>query len=329
MIHMKEVIFEETGRAMDVLKVREAPIPEPKPLEVQIEVKARNINPSDLMFIRGRYGVKPDLPSSAGFEAAGIVSKADAEGKFPVGTRVMFTSQGTNMGTWREYITLPVRQVFPMPEGMSFEVACQAFVNPVTAVAMVNRSGLKAGDWLLVTAGASAFGKFAIQVARSKGINVVCTVRHDEQKAYLTEFGAQLVVNTEKEDLKQAISTIVADGVSAVFDAVGGELAANALSCIRPLGKMFVFGVLSMQDLPLNTGLLIFKEITIEGFWLSSLLKRINDEERAKLYQETQGFLMRNDTRAEVAEKFPLTEVKAAIEAYNKPGRNGKILLVS
>ncbi|MCE7054590.1 zinc-dependent alcohol dehydrogenase family protein [Algoriphagus sp. AGSA1] len=326
---MKEVIFEETGRAMDVLKVREAPIPEPKPLEVQIEVKARNINPSDLMFIRGRYGVKPDLPSSAGFEAAGIVSKADAEGKFPVGTRVMFTSQGTNMGTWREYITLPVRQVFPMPEGMSFEVACQAFVNPVTAVAMVNRSGLKAGDWLLVTAGASAFGKFAIQVARSKGINVVCTVRHDEQKAYLTEFGAQLVVNTEKEDLKQAISTIVADGVSAVFDAVGGELAANALSCIRPLGKMFVFGVLSMQDLPLNTGLLIFKEITIEGFWLSSLLKRINDEERAKLYQETQGFLMRNDTRAEVAEKFPLTEVKAAIEAYNKPGRNGKILLVS
>ncbi len=329
MTHMKEVIFEETGRAIDVLKVREAPVPEPKPDEVQIAVKARNINPSDLMFIKGRYGVKPDLPSSAGFEAAGIVSKADAEGRFPVGTKVMFTAQGTNMGTWREYITLSAKQVFPMPEGMSFEVACQAFVNPVTAVAMVNRSGLKAGEWLMVTAGASAFGKFAIQVAKNKGINVVCTVRHDEQKTHLTDLGAQLVVNTEKEELKQAISEVIPDGVSAVFDAVGGELGSKALGCLRQFGKMYVFGMLSMQNMPLNTGLMIFKEVTIEGFWLSSLLKRISNEERVKLYKETEGFLMRDDARAEVAEKFPLTEVKAAIEAYNKPGRNGKILLVS
>src|SRR5690606_31523790 len=181
---MKEVIFEETGKPLEVLKVKESPAPEPKPDEVQIEVKARNINPSDLMFIRGRYGIQPDLPSSAGFEAAGIVSKSDADGKIPIGTRVMFTAQGTNMGTWREYITLPAKQVFVMPEGMSFEVACQAFVNPVTAVAMVNKSELKAGDWLLITAGASAFGKFAIQVAKAKNINVACTVRHDEQKKY-------------------------------------------------------------------------------------------------------------------------------------------------
>ncbi|MDR7131918.1 NADPH:quinone reductase-like Zn-dependent oxidoreductase [Algoriphagus sp. 4150] len=326
---MKEVIFEETGRAADVLKVREAPAPEPKAHEVQIEVKARNINPSDLMFIRGRYGIQPDLPSSAGFEAAGIVSKADAEGTFPVGTRVMFTAQGTNMGTWREFIVLPVKQVIPMPEGMSFEVACQAFVNPVTAVAMVNKSGLKAGEWLLITAGASAFGKFAIQVAKNKGIKVACTVRHDEQKKRLANLGADLVINTEKEELKNVIRENVGEGVSVVFDAVGGELGAEALSCIKKFGTMYVFGMLSMQNLPLNTGMMIFKEVKIEGFWLSSILQRISDGDRAELYKETQSFLMQDDAKAEVAEKFPLTEVKAAIEAYNKPGRNGKILLVS
>ncbi|WP_192349596.1 zinc-dependent alcohol dehydrogenase family protein [Algoriphagus sp. Y33] len=326
---MKEVIFEEIGRAADVLKVREAPAPEPEGHEVQIEVKARNINPSDLMFIRGRYGIQPDLPSSAGFEAAGIVSKPDAEGKFPAGTRVMFTAQGTNMGTWREYITLSVKQVIPMPEGMSFEVACQAFVNPVTAVAMVNKSGLNAGEWLLLTAGASAFGKFAIQIAKNKGIKVACTVRHDEQKKHLTDLGADLVINTEKEDLKKVIKEVVGEGVSVVFDAVGGELGAEALSCIKKFGTMYVFGMLSMQNLSLNTGMMIFKEVKIEGFWLSSVLQRISEEDRAELYKETQSFLMREDSKAEVAEKFPLTEVKAAIEAYNKPGRNGKVLLVS
>lgn len=326
---MKEVIFEKTGLPEDVLQVKDSPRPEPKPHEVQLEVKARNINPSDLMFIQGRYGVQPNLPSSAGFEAAGIVSIADKEGEFPVGTKVMFTAQGTNMGTWREYITLSTKQVFPMPEGMSFEVACQAFVNPVTAVAMINKSGLKGGEWLLLTAGASAFGKFALQVAKSKGIKVACTVRHDEQKKYLTDLGADLVINTEKEDLNKIVSDVVSDGVSAVFDAVGGELGAKALTCIRQFGKMYVFGVLSLQNMPLNTGMMIFKEITIEGFWLSSILQRISSEERAKLYKETQTFLMRDDAKVEVTGKFPLVEVKSAIEAYNRPGRNGKILLIS
>lgn len=326
---MIEVIFEKTGLPQDVLLVKESPAPEPKSHEVQIEVKARNINPSDLMFIQGRYGIQPNLPSSAGFEAAGIVSKSDAEGKVPVGTRVMFTAQGTNMGTWREYITLPAKQVIPMPDGMPFEVACQAFVNPVTAVAMVNKSGLKADEWLLLTAGASAFGKFAIQVAKSKGIKVACTVRHDEQKKYLSDLGADLVINTEKEDLKKAIIKEVPDGVSAVFDAVGGELGAKALASVRQLGTMYVFGLLSLQNMPVNTGMMIFKEVKIEGFWLSSVLQRISSEERAQLYKETQDFLMKDDSKAEVAEKFPLSEIQAAIAAYNKPGRNGKILLVS
>ena len=326
---MIEVIFEKTGLPEEVLQVKESSAPEPKPHEVQIQVKARNINPSDLMFIQGKYGIQPNLPSSAGFEAAGIVSKSDAEGKVPVGTRVMFTAQGTTMGTWREYITLPAKQVIPMPDGMPFEVACQAFVNPVTAVALVNLSALKEGEWLLLTAGASAFGKFAIQVARSKGIKVACTVRHDEQKQYLMDLGADLVVNTEKEDLNKAIAASTEDGVSAVFDDVGGILGAKALASLKQLGTMYVFGLLSLQNMPVNTGMMIFKEVKIEGFWLSSLLQRISSEERAELYEETQAFLMKDDSKAEVAEKFPLSEIKAALAAYNRPGRNGKILLVS
>lgn len=326
---MIEVIFEKTGMPEDVLQVNETLVPEPQSHEVQIQVKARNINPSDLMFIQGRYGIQPDLPSSAGFEAAGIVSKSDAEAKVPVGTKVMFTAQGTNTGTWREYITLPAKQVIPMPEGMSFEVACQAFVNPVTAVAMVNKSELEAGDWLLLTAGASAFGKFALQVAKSKGIKVACTVRHDAQKKHLSDMGADLVINTKREDLKKVITNTVAEGVSAVFDAVGGELGAKAMTCLKQFGKMYVFGVLSLENMPVNTGMMIFKEITIEGFWLTSMLQRISGEERAKLYKETQSFLMSEDAKVEVAGKFQLTEIKEAIAAYNKPGRNGKILLVS
>lgn len=136
---MKELLFEQTGQPLEVLQLKESPIPTPKSHEVLIRVTARNINPSDIMFVRGMYGITPKLPSSAGFEASGVVEKGDEAGKVKTGSRVMFTA----IGTWREYLCLPAAMVIPVPDAMPDEVACQAFVNPMTAFAMVEKSGLK------------------------------------------------------------------------------------------------------------------------------------------------------------------------------------------
>jgi NADPH:quinone reductase-like Zn-dependent oxidoreductase len=322
---MKEVIFEQVGMPNEVLTLKEADLPEPKAHEVQIKVTARNINPSDIMFIRGMYGITPKLPSSAGFEACGEVSKSDGAGKFAVGTRVMFSA----LGTWREYICIPAALVIPVPKGMSDEVACQAFVNPMTAYGMIEKSGLKSGDWLLITAGASAFGKFAIQMAKAKGIKVACTVRQDAQKSYLEDLGADLVINTETEKLQKLITEHTGEGVSVVFDAVGGVLGAKALASIKAGGRMMVFGLLSLENIPLNSGLLIFKNISVEGFWLSTWMESMDDAARKAAFGAVFGFLMAETSQVDVAAKFPLEQFNEALEAYEKPGRNGKILLVS
>lgn len=322
---MKEVIFEATGLPKDVLQLQESEKPVPKPHEVQIRVTARNINPSDIMFVRGMYGITPKLPSSAGFEAVGEVSVSDEVGKIPVGTRVMFTT----VGTWREFLCISAALVVPVPAGMSDEVACQAFVNPITAYAMIEKSGLEAGDWLLITAGASAFGKFAIQMAKAKGIKVAATVRHEGQKALLKNLGADLVINSEKEKLQKEIAEHTGEGVSVIFDAVGGVLGAKALASLKYGGKMMVFGLLSLENIPLNSGLLIFKDLKVEGFWLSSWMDSLSNSEKGKAIKAVFGFLISHSEQVDVAGKYPLEQFKEAIEAYETPGRNGKILLVS
>ncbi len=322
---MQELIFEQTGMPKEVLQLRESPIPTPKPNEVLVKVKARNINPSDVMFVRGMYGITPKLPSSAGFEASGVVELGDEAGKVKAGTRVMFTA----IGTWREYVCVPAALVIPVPPQMPDEVACQAFVNPMTAYGMIDESGLQAGEWLLITAGASAFGKFAIQMAKAKGIKVAATVRHDSQKEVLEKLGADLVVNTEKEKLQKVVPEKTEGGVQVIFDAVGGMLGAKALACLRPKGRMMVFGALALENMPVNSGLLIFKNLKIEGFWLSTWVEEMTPEARMKAFQTVFGFLMKEDSKIDIAGKYPLSEFKAALEAYEKPGRNGKILLVS
>lgn len=323
---MKELLFEQTGQPLDVLQLKESPLPTPRSHEVLIRVTARNINPSDIMFVRGMYGIMPKLPSSAGFEACGVVEKGDEAGKVKSGTRVMFTAMG---GTWREYLCLPAAMVIAVPERMSDEVACQAFVNPMTAFAMVEKSGLKEAEWLLITAGASAFGKFAIQMAKSKGIKVAATVRHDSQKEVLEKLGADLVINTETEKIQQMIPEKTGGGVHVIFDAVGGMLGAKALACLRPKGRMMVFGALALDNMPVNSGLLIFKDLKIEGFWLSTWMEEQNEAERAKAFRSVFGFLMNDNSQIDIAGKFKLEDFGDALMAYAAPGRNGKVLLIS
>ncbi|WP_194775612.1 zinc-dependent alcohol dehydrogenase family protein [Pararhodonellum marinum] len=322
---MKQVVFYETGLPQEVLKLEEAPMPQPKPHELRVKVTARNINPSDIMFVRGMYGISPKFPSSAGFEAVGEVDLSDERYTHKVGERVIFTA----IGTWKEYVCIPAEMAVPVPEGMSDDVACQVFINPLTAYGMLETSGLRSGDWLLVTAGASAFGKLAIQLAKAKGIQVACTVRREEQKSMLEDLGADLVINTEVEKLQKVIMEKTGQGVDVVFDAVGGLLGAKALACLKNKGKMMVFGLLSLENIPLNSGLMIFKDLKIEGFWLTSWMGNLSPEEKQKAFKTVFTHLMSQQIKLDIEAKYPLEEFQKAIEQYEQGGRNGKIILTS
>ena len=251
---MKQVVFHETGLPENVLQIEEIETPTPKEGEALIRITARNINPSDMMFVQGLYGITPKLPSSAGFEASGVVEESAT---FPKGTRVMFTS----VGTWKEYTCVPDAGLIPIPDGMTDEVACQAFVNPVTAYGMLETSGLQKGGSLLITAGASAWGKVVIQLAAMRDINVIATVRQADQKQTLLDLGATAVIDVATDSLTKKVRDIFPEGVDYVFDAVGGDQGAKALNCLKTGGKMLVFGLLSQEPIPLNSGVLIFKKL--------------------------------------------------------------------
>lgn len=321
---MREIVFDQTGLPRDVLYIKESERPVPAKGEVLIRVLARTINPSDLMFIQGMYGITPRLPSSAGFEASGVVEIGDEKGVFLPGTRVMFTAAGT----WKDFVSVPVQVVIPIPEQLTDELACQAFVNPLTAYGMLETSGLQAGDWLLLTAGASAFGKFTLQLAREKGIRVAATVRHEEQKDILKNLGAELVFNSDHEKFHRLIPELCGGGVHVVFDAVSGQVGAKALACLRHSGKMMAFGALSLEPMPIASGLLIFKNLTIEGFWLSTWLEKLDGKERKKAFEKVFEFLLKDSSQVDIAGIYPLHAFREAIEAYERPGRNGKILLM-
>src|SRR3954470_7509020 len=99
---MKAVVFEKFGEPAAELRVGDVPMPEPGPGEVRVRMIATPVNPSDLLVVRGRYGVLPTLPATPGFEGVGVVDKAGPGllGRLVVGKRV--TVINDRGGNWAE-----------------------------------------------------------------------------------------------------------------------------------------------------------------------------------------------------------------------------------
>ncbi len=321
---MKTIRFDVTGKPHEILNLIEAPLPEPGPGEVRIKVIASPINPSDLMFVQNLYGIRPQLPSGAGFEGVGVVDALGEGVQMRTGMRVSFTS----VGTWSEYAIAHQRGVIPVPDAMPDDVAAQLFVNPFTAYAMVQDSGVPEGGWLLVTAVGSAFGKMVVQLCKMRGIKTIGTVRRDDLNEELRNLGLTEVINTETDNMASRVKQITeGTGVACVLDAVGGHTASQALTCLSKGGKMLIYGLMSMQDPTINAGLLIFRELTIKGFWLTDWMRRVDSQTRQDVAKNVINLLASGQIQLPVEATYALEDIRKAVVHADQPGRFGKILV--
>lgn len=321
---MKSIIFEQTGKPTEILKPTDIAMPEPGPNEVRIRVIASPINPSDIMFVQNLYGIRPQLPSGAGFEGVGVVDALGEGVQMRTGMRVSFTS----VGTWSEYAIAHQRSLIPVPDAMPDDVAAQLFVNPFTAYAMVQESGVKEGGWLMLTAAGSAFGKMVIQLCQMRGINTIGTVRRNDHNDELKALGLTEVVNTETENLGARVKQITnGNGVACILDAVGGHTASESLKCLGKGGTMLIYGLLSLQDPSINAGLLIFRELTVKGFWLTDWMRRVDSATRQEVAQNVISLLSSGKIQLPVEATYSLEQITEAVEHAEQHGRWGKILV--
>lgn len=321
---MKTIQLEKTGQPADVLQVVQKPTPQPASGEILVKIIASPINPSDISFVQGRYGIRPELPSGAGFEGVGVVDAVGEGVRLPVGSRVSFTG----VGSWGEYVIVNQKAAIPLPDAIPDEIAAQLFVNPFTAWAMLEESGVQAGEWLMITACGSAYGKLVIQLCQKKGIKTVGTVRRDDLNEDLKKLGLNEVVNTETENLPKRVREITeGQGVKCVLDSVGGPTTEEAMKCVAQGGKLLIFGLLSQKNPRLDVGLMIFKEIIIQGFWLTEWMRKADSQVRAQVGQSVIGWLASGEVELPVEATYGLDDIAKAVEHADAPGRWGKVLV--
>jgi NADPH2:quinone reductase len=232
------------GSPTEALSLDDVELPEPLAGEVRVRVAATVLDWNDIDGCHGRYEtVKPALPYVLGMEAVGRVEAAGPGAEDWIGRRVMTTPRAAT-GGYAEAAVAPVDMTFRVPDAMSDEEAA-AFYFPyhVAGIGLLLRARLRAGESVLVHAGAGGVGSAAIQLAKATGARVLATCGSPEKAAFCRDLGADVAIDYRAEDFAQVVlDRTEGRGVDVVFDTVGGAVTEASWRCIALHGRHLIAG---------------------------------------------------------------------------------------
>lgn len=320
-------IHQTYGNPAEVLNPVEVEIGEPKSGEVLIKLLRASVNPSDMGMIGGSYGRLRTLPAVAGREGVGRIEKlGEGVENFKIGDIVRIPEEP---GVWAQYHIANAANLLKLPSGLDLDMLAMAFVNPPTALCILNNfCDLKQGDWLIQNGAGSALGNFMIQLCAARGINTINLLRNASAKAEsLKKIGAILVID-ESEFEPKNLKTLTDGKLPKLgLNQIGGESVSNMIKAMDVSGTIVTVGAMTSDLVRFPTRFLIFNDLRLRGFWWDKWQKTHSKEEIAKLFNEIFALIKDGTLRAPVDKVFKLSDIKSAMQRAQLGGRNGKVML--
>lgn len=317
------LVFETHGRPEEVLQLKEFTTPPLADREVLLEIEASPLNPADLNFIEGTYGIKPQLPSTAGIECSAKVIESRSPEFFP-GDRVMPVSR---VGGWSRHSVTSGENLIRLPGGISPLQAAMLKVNPATALLLLTAfESLEAGDWVALNASNSGVGQCVIQLASEMGIRTICFLRDTALADELQGLGATRVFQDSQDGFAEARELLAKERAKLAFNAVGGDSALRLMKLLGTGGTHVTYGAMGRKPLTVPNGPLIFNDIRIRGLWVTRWIERSPRPELEKNYVRLAEMVVAGTLSQAVDSTFELADFPQALARLEATERNGKVL---
>ncbi|MGC8601552.1 MAG: alcohol dehydrogenase catalytic domain-containing protein [Thermoprotei archaeon] len=320
---MKAIVFEKSG--IQNLKVQELPDPEPGPDEVVVEVRLGGVNPIDLAVVE-RIPVK--LPHIPGAEVAGVIrsvgslvkdlkpgDRVTVYNRIFDGTCDMCVSGRENMcrnggimsvvsdGGYRQLYPIPAKNAIKVGE-ISWELAASLPTAAISAYHALREAGLGAGECLAVLGATGNTGRFAVQLGKILGAEVIAVSRGGVE---VDGADHSLTYENLKQEVKRITGGRMAD---VVLNSVGKAVWDQGLSILAPFGRLVTFGVLTGGDVQLNLSWLYgnhVKLIGVTGGTRKEMLDLVNFAPKLKV---------------RTYKKFPMEAAREALESLSSAERS-------
>lgn len=307
----------------EVMKLEETPDLRPAADEVVVRVMAAGVNPVDAYIRSGTYAVKPSLPYTPGWDAAGTVEAAGTGvGGLKVGRRVYVA--GTSSGAYAEFALSKAALVHPLPDAVTFEQGAAIGVPYATAYqALFHRAHASAGETVLVHGASGGVGIATVQLARAAGLRVIGTAGTDRGRKLVSAEGAHHVLDHRAPNALDALNPLTGGrGVDVIVEMLANVNLGRDLAALARGGRVVVVG---------NRGAVEINPREIMGRDASILGMTLLNATPSELYaiHSALGAGLENGTlRPVTGERIPLAEAPRAHHAVMEPGAYGKIVLI-
>ncbi|MBZ9639371.1 medium chain dehydrogenase/reductase family protein [Streptomyces sp. PSKA30] len=336
-----EVVLPAVGEPESLeLRVRE--LPQPGPGQAVVRMEASGVTFAEQQMRRGKYYDMPKFPFVPGYDLVGVVEQLgppvpDQPG-LSVGQRVAAL---TKTGGWADHVLLDAADLVPVPDGVTAAEAETLVTNGATAWRMLHRTAkVRPGDTIVVHGANGGVGSVLVQLARSNGITVIGTASARNQQA-VADMGALPV--DYRGDVPARVRELAPDGVSAVFDHVGGKGIEDSWRMLAPGGTLVSYGSAATRDQTGNGTITVLKLVARLAVWnalpngrsahffnLWAGKARHPRQYRAELREDlTQifGLLRSGSIEARIDRVYPLRQAAAALRHAESGTVVGKVVL--
>ncbi|MBK6976309.1 MAG: alcohol dehydrogenase catalytic domain-containing protein [Cytophagaceae bacterium] len=310
-------------------EIAEIPTPTPAKGQVLVKMAFAPVNPSDLSFLTGNYGLKKPFPVVPGLEGSGTVvaSGGGFLANRLLNKRVACTA-GSGNGTWAEYMLTDAGKCIDIPDSIDQQQASMLFVNPLTAISFIKQAKNFGANAIVISAAGSALGKMVIYHAQKAGIPVIGVIRNISGKTKLKSAGFEEIFALSEDNVFDQLKEFSKKYKKIIyFDAVsGGDIPYKILNALPDNSKMVIYGRLDLNPTEMQPQNLLFKQNIIEGYWLS---KELKDKSILNVLLDISKIkkMLRSGFETQIQGVFDLENAQKAIDAYTQNMSAGKVLL--
>ncbi|MBX3492553.1 MAG: zinc-binding alcohol dehydrogenase family protein [Parvibaculum sp.] len=319
---MKAAVYYENGPP-SVLKYEDVPDPQCLPQGIVIKVEAVSIEGGDTLNRAG--GELASVPHIVGYQAAGTIIEVGAEvTHLKPGQRVTTVNMH---GSHAELRSVFARTAWAIPDNMDIKVASAIPVPFGTAHDCLFEFGrLKAGETVLVQAGAGAVGLAAIQLAKKAGATVIATASSDDRLEGLKQYGMDHGINYRTQDLVAEAKRLTDNkGVDLVVDPVGGSTLQKSILSLGYRGRISMVGRAGREDMRVDVSTMMGGNQSLSGVFLGAEIftDRVHNN-----IQNLIGDIAKGELKVVLDKSFPLKDAAAAHEYIESRKAFGRVTLI-
>lgn len=340
---MKAIVIHEHG-GFDKLTYQDVDQPKISQREVLIQVKASSLNHLDIFVRNGIPGIKIPLPHIMGSDCSGVVAEVGSEvRRVRVGDRVTvnpslwcghceFCTAGEHSlcvnfqilgehvdGAWAEFTKVPEENVYPIPDGLSFEEAAAFPLVFLTAWRMlITRAALKPGETVLILGIGGGVATAAMQIAKYAGAKVLVTSGSQEKLKKAMDLGADAGINHREKDFAMEVARMTGKrGVDVVVDSIGADTWQKSILSLARGGRLITCGATSGPNPKEDILRIFWKQLSILGSTMG------NQREFRELLRAFETGRL----KPIIDQVYPLPEAAKAVQRLEEQGQFGKIVL--